>query len=154
MKEEDGSPPERSAPGVVRLALVLFSGSLVSLILFNLLPAFSSRERGWTIWVSIIEVIHRPALARDPTNQILIASFLTLPVLVTASPFLTQMYLKSRLTWWLATLMAGTSTSALWFILLSEDVRPNLGIWCLLASPALNFVGLLSIRFAKQPEGT
>lgn len=151
MSAEGESPVEHSTPGVVRLALVLFYGSLVSLILFNLLPGFF-KEDGWTIWVSILKVLQRPDLLRDRETQILIASLLPLPVLITASPFLTKMYLKSRLTWWLATLLAGTSTLVLWFLFLSGEAWPNFGIRCLLAAPALNLAGLLSLRFAKRPE--
>lgn len=151
MKAEDESPAEHSTPGVVRLALVLFCGSVVSLILYNVLPGFFREERGWTIWISIIEVVQSPAILRDFRNQILLASLLTLPVLVTASPFLTKVYLKSLLLWWLATLIAGISTFALWFFILSGDAWPNFGIRCLLAAPALNLAGLLSLRFAKRP---
>ena len=155
MKVEDESPVEHSTPGVIRLARVLFCGSLVSLILFNLLPGFLREERGWTIWVSVVEMLQKPTLFRDFRSQIVIASLLPLPVLVTASPFLTEMYFKSRLMWWLATLIAGTSTIVLWVIVFFEGtfVWPQFGVWCFLAAPALNFAGLLSLRFAKRPGG-
>lgn len=155
MSAEDESPVERSTPGVVGLALALFCGSMVSFILFNLLPGFGSGDRGWTIWLAILEAVQSPALFRELRDQISIASLLTLVVLVTASPFLIQVYLKSRLAWWLAFTMAGISTLALWFILLFTLQVPQMGFggWCLLASPALNFAGLLSLRFAKRPGG-
>lgn len=152
MNAQDQSPVEHSSPVTVRLALALFCGSLVSLLLFSLLPSLGGNQAGWIMWLSILEVFQMPALLSDPESQMFVASVLTVPVLVIASPFLTGMYLKSRLTWWLATLVAGTCTPALWSIILFGDAWPSFGIWCLLAAPALNLAGLLSLRLAKRPE--
>lgn len=151
MKEEDGIPAATSSGKVHLPALVLFCAGLASLVFFNLLPGFSTERRGWTIWVNIIQAVQSPALFRDTKDLISIACLLTLLALVTASPFLVSVYLKSRLAWWLAAVMAGLSTCALWIIVLFvvELNRIGLGGWCLLAAPALNFAGLLSLRFAK-----
>ncbi|PAW67477.1 MAG: hypothetical protein B9S38_12355 [Verrucomicrobiia bacterium Tous-C4TDCM] len=154
MNAEDGTPVTVSSAKGQRLALILFCGGLASLFFFNILPGFGSEERGWTIWVEIIRFVQSPELFRDTKDLISIASLLSLLVLVTASPFLIPVYLKSRLAWWLATLMAGIITSALWFILLFMVAPPRLGVggWCLLAAPALNLAGLLALRFAKRPD--
>lgn len=155
MSEDDGIPVEPSSIGVIRLALALFCGSLASFILFNLFPGLGSEARGWTIWFEILEEVQNPDLFRDTRDLISIASLLSLLALVTASPFLIQVYLKSRLAWWLATLMAGISTLALWVIVLVmvELQWIGLGGWCLLAAPALNFAGLLSLRLGKRADG-
>jgi hypothetical protein len=140
-----------SSGGVHLQGLILCCAGLASFVFFNLLPGFGSEERGWTIWVRILESVQDPRIFRDTKDLILIASFLTLLALVTASPFLVTVYLKSRLAWWLATVMAGLSTCALWLIVLVmvELHRVGLGGWCLLVAPALNFAGLLSLRLVK-----
>lgn len=151
MNPEDGSPVTTSSGRVHLPALVLFCAGLASLVFFNLLPSFGTERRGWFIWSDIIQAVQRPELFRDTKDLITIASLVTLLALVTASPFLVSVYLKSRLAWWLAALMAGLSTCALWIIVLFmvELSRVGLGDWCLLAAPALNFAGLLSLRFVK-----
>ena len=138
-----------SSGGVHLQGLILCCGGLASFVFFNLLPGFGSEERGWTIWVRVLESVQDPRIFRDTKDLILIASFLTLLALVTASPFLVTVYLKSRLAWWLATLMAGISTYHLGFNLNIEVNRIGLGGLCLVAAPALNFAGLLSLRFVK-----
>lgn len=154
MKAEDGIPVVASSGGVHLPALVLFCAGLASLVFFNLLPGFGAERRGWTIWVNIVQAVQSPELFRDTQGLMLIASLLTLLALVTTSPFLVSVYLKSRLAWWLAAVMAGLSTCALWIIVLFivKLTRVGLGGWCLLAAPALTFAGLLSLRFVKQSD--
>ncbi len=151
MNVEDGNPVVTSSGRVHLPALVLFCAGLASLVFFNFLPGFGTERKGWNLWVNIIQAVQRPSLFRDTKDLISIACLLTLLALVTASPFLVSVYLKSRLAWWLAALMSGLSTCALWCIVLFivESNRVGLGGWCLLAAPALNFAGLLSLRFAK-----
>lgn len=149
MNVGDESPVTASSAKGQKLALILFCGGLASLVFFNLLPGFGPEQRGWSIWIDIVRAVQRPELFRDTKDLITIASLLTLLPLVTASPFLVSVYLKSRLAWWLATLMAGISTYHLGFNLNIEVNRIGLGGLCLVAAPALNFAGLLSLRFVK-----
>lgn len=151
MNAEDGSPVTTTYGKVHMPALVLFCAGLTSLVFFNLLPGLGPEQRGWNIWIDIVRAVQRPELFRDTTDLITIASLLILLPLVMASPFLVLVYLKSRLAWWLATLAAGVSTYHLAVNFNIEVNRIGLGGWCLLAAPALNFAGLLSLRFAKRP---
>ena len=148
--EEHAPVPCPSSAGYWN-AVVLFWGSLTSLVFFNLLPSFRSHERGWNLWVNVTKSFWDPKLLGKTVELITIASLLTLLVLVVASPFLVQVYFRSRVAWWLVTLMSVISTCAIWFIVFDMVSlrRIGLGGWCLLAAPALNLAGLLSLGSAK-----
>ncbi len=145
MRPEHGGPdPTPSGAGPLN-ALALFWGAFGALVFFHFLAVARGSKHGWTLWVDVVRRLQDPKVVQDPRDLVFIASLLTLVALVTASPFLVQVYLKSRLAWGLAALMSAFITIAIWYIVLEMVRHFDLGGWCLLAAPALNFAGLLAL---------
>ncbi len=135
-----------------RIATVLLWGGLACFVAYHFVPGFGSARWGWTVWLAVGEAIQHPSVLKDPEDLIIVASLLTLALLIPVSPFLTRVFLKSRLAWSLASLMSGISTAVIWFTLLESNYPRHFGLggWCLLIAPALNFAGLLVIRGRKN----
>ncbi|MES2922118.1 MAG: hypothetical protein V4819_11255 [Verrucomicrobiota bacterium] len=113
----------------------------------------SDDERGWLMWKLIWVVIW---LARKyPGFDYLglavgLFSFLTLSLLIVASPFLGNVWVKSLLAWSVVVIFSGVAAAGFCFWVLGLDgiSTGNLrfGGWCLLIAPVLNFIGLLLAR--------
>ncbi len=87
-------------------------------------------------------------LLRYPEDAVIEICFLNIALLIVAAPFLTQVWLKSRLAWWFATAVSGLVAGGNLGMLLVNNSMPDLGSggWCLLIALILNFIGLLLAR--------
>ena len=76
-----------------------------------------------------------------------LASFLNFSLLIVVSPILKNVWPKSRLAWWGAVIFSGLAAAGFWAMLYQgTGFNPDLGGWCLLLAPVLNFIGLLLAR--------
>ena len=143
------------------LALAFLIASLLLLGAFHALPMETGEdpERGWAIWVEVWGILLNPEqLSGDISGAIAFVSFLTFVGLIACCPFLIGLLRRSRLLWWMATILSGIATigfSALVLGDIAEGNNPDLretwpGMVCLLASPVLNFIGLLFIRGERR----
>lgn len=140
------------------LGLSFLVVGFLCLALFHFLPGDEAFDegRGWRIWLEVWEGIKDPDLQNDPGGMIGMCSFLGLVALVVASPFLYVVLQRSRLMWWMATLFSGISTMGLWVVVLSVNSPEQIGLAgaVLLASPALNLIGLLLLRGERRDPET
>ena len=142
------------------IALALLVTALIAFIAFHFLPTISGVEvdrrgydpsdfEGWTIWEEIGNFAKAPNIG-DFQEMIGVSTFLTGVVLILSSPILIPVLRRSRLVWWIATLGSGLVLTGLGGLLVINNLEPALqpgpAIYCLLASLALNFLGLLFIR--------
>jgi hypothetical protein len=104
---------------------------------------------GWHFWPRLWRDLQDPInLVHGTEDGIALASILNFSLLITVSPFLTNVWIRSRIAWWFATICSGLAAAALWwlFFVNNPDSPPRAGIWCLLFAPLLNFFGLLLAR--------
>ena len=140
------------------IALALLVTALIAFVAFHFLvitvvtdPGSSrSEELGWRIWPELLEFL-KDADFNDAEGMIAVSAFLTYCLLVIASPFIIPILRMSRLGWWITVIASGLAMCGFGgMILLSEDDPaysvPGPGTYCILASLALNFLGLLFIR--------
>ncbi len=103
---------------------------------------------GWQVWPDFFEILMDPDFS-DTRNMIVATTFLTHGLMAVASPFLILPLRASRWLWWVAVLSSGIAMCGLGGIILldldPESVIPGPGFYCILASLALNFLGLLFI---------
>lgn len=136
------------------IALALLITGLVSLIAFHPFVFVDHRPNdeamhGWQIWPEIWRTIKSPDF-NDIQSLIATSAFLTSLLLVAGAPFSIPLLRVSRLAWWLAIFVSGLALIGLSGVLImnysdtSATVGP--GFYCLIASQALNFLGLLFIR--------
>ncbi len=115
-------------------------------VAFHFLPGFETEEVGWTVWRDLWKVMLEPQQLMDSQSAVLIASFLTFSLLIVASPFLTEVWTKSRLAWGFALTFSGLASAGFWVMIFSGPPSdPEPGGWCLMIAPLLNFAGLLLI---------
>ena len=105
-------------------------------------------DGGWMLWIGIWEVIWDLRLIGDSQTTILVTSLLTFSLLIVASPFVGNVWVKSLLAWSVVVIFSGVSTAAFWFIIFTDTSAGHLssGLRCLMFSPVLNFTGLLLAR--------
>lgn len=133
------------------LALALLITALIAFTGFHLLPVESRIESGdgWWVWHEIGIFLESPDL-QDIQSMIGISSFLTCVVLILSGPFLIHILRRSRLACRLATIVSGMVFAGLGVVVAIHNLRPATqpgpAVFCLLASLALNFLGLLFIR--------
>ena len=143
------------------IALALLITALIAFTAFHFLPVMAETEfarigaapdeinAGWSIWQEIGNFFVAPRID-DSQAMIGISTFLTCVVLILACPFLVPLFRRSRLVWWIATIASGLVLTGLGGLLvitnLAPDDHPGPAIFSLLASLALNFLGLLFIR--------
>lgn len=128
--------------------------ALVLFVTWHFLPCFDDPEQGWHVWPSIWRTLLDPeSLTHNPQAAIAIASILNFSLLILVSPFLMQVWSKSPLAWWFATIFSGLAAAGFWgiFVIAGEAQSPHLGGWCVLLAPLLNFFGLLLARGKKPP---
>ena len=126
-----------------RVGIAVLIAALVSLISFHLLPVYSD-ARGWEIWKRIWVLVTRGSLP-PWKSMIAISAFLTIAILVTASPFMTSLIRTSKPCRWLAIVVSGAAFLGLGSLIVVDT--PNApAFWFLLAAMALNFVGLICLR--------
>jgi hypothetical protein len=145
------------------IALALLVTALIAFVAFHFLvitivtdPGSSrSDESGWRIWPELLEFL-KDADFNDAEGMIAVSAFLTYCLLVVGSPFILPVLRMSRLGWWITVIASGLAMCGFGgMILLSEHDPaysvPGPGTYCLLASLALNFLGLLFIRREVPP---
>lgn len=142
------------------IALALLVTALIAFVSFHFLPTISGEEvdrrgydpndfEGWTIWEEIGNFAKDPDIG-DFQEMIGVSTFLTGVMLILSSPLIIPVLRRSRLVWWVATLGSGLVLTGLGGLLVINNlepvIQPGPAIYCLLASLALNFLGLLFIR--------
>ncbi|MCW1884672.1 hypothetical protein OKA04_08020 [Luteolibacter flavescens] len=132
-------------------AVLLFVAALASFAVFHFFPGFTETA-GWKVWLEVWDMIQGLDFLDDPGEFAILASFLMITVLIVVSPFLTAVFRKSRLCWWMATVMSGVASIAFLVLVLDINETKSLGKggWCLLAAPVLNLGGFLMIRGASE----
>ena len=87
-----------------------------------------------------------------PDSVVMITSFLTFTLLIVASPFLTNVWMKSRLARGLVTTFSGLAAAGFWVMYFLRGEYRDLGVggWCLLISTVVNFAGLLLVRVPRS----
>ncbi len=120
---------------------------------FHVLPQPHGERRGWDIWLELWEFLKRPGMFSSGPDVLFAAALLMSAVLIVGSPFLGKVWIKSKLAWGMCLALAGISATAYWVVIRSDVSRLGLGDWCLLASPALNFIGLLFARVGAPANG-
>jgi hypothetical protein len=133
-----------------RLGIALLIAALVCWIGFHLLP-IHDYMRGWELWKRTWEIMTRGSLP-PWQNMIAVSAFLTIAVLVTASPFVTILLRTSKPCRWL---VIGASGAALLGLgsLIVDDSPSGPALPFLLAAMALNFVGLICLRAPRLDAG-
>jgi hypothetical protein len=132
-----------------RISIALLTAALALFVTFHLLPGFNHKNPGWKVWARLWRDLQAPEdLLRYPEDAVIIFCILNVALLIVAAPFLTQVWLKSRLAWWFATTISGLVAGGYLGGLLVNNSLPNLGSggWCLLIALILNFTGLLLAR--------
>ena len=132
------------------VSMAFLIAALLMFAAFHFLPGFSSTKGGWVIWPQIGELILHPKTLSGLGWQeaIIVAAFLNFSFLIVVSPFLKNVWPKSRWAWGGAVIFSGLSTVAflgVYLMIAFDDERtpPGDGGWCLLLAPAANFIGLL-----------
>lgn len=140
-----------------RLALGMHGAAVLLFLAYHLLPGFGI-DAGWVIWPELGNAVRDPRIFEEPVALALFASFLMLTALIVASPFLSIAFRRSRLAWWLVTVMSGSAMVLLGgLILIHNDLgRLGPGGMSLLACPAFHFIGMLMIRKERplEPAGS
>ncbi|MES2924726.1 MAG: hypothetical protein V4819_24445 [Verrucomicrobiota bacterium] len=131
------------------LSMVFLIAALALFVTMHILPL--SREDangGWVLWIAIWELMHDPRLIGDSQVTMVVTSLLTCSLLIIASPFLGNVWVKSLLAWLIVLIFSGVATAGFWFMILKDSSVGSLssGMWCLMISPVLNFAGLLLAR--------
>ncbi len=139
-----------------RIALALLIIALIAFIAFHFLPWQS--QAGWKIWGSILGDLTRFRRI-DGEGAIAMASLFATSVMLVAGPFLISVFQRSRLIWWLVTIVAGSALVGLSGVIAHAfftgmDFRFGSGMGCLVAAQTLNFLGLFFIRRDQAAELT
>lgn len=159
MSDEVPADGEGGCPDSLRGRNLFAMGSLVAslllLIAYHFLPVDlgEDRERGWTIWKDIWDVLRYPeGLVNSPIAAVALVFFFTFVALVVAAPFLVGFFQKSpHYRYWAALFSAVVSLFSLRNLTVLGEADFVLGEICLMASPFLNLIGLLIIRAEREP---
>lgn len=130
--------------------MMFLIAALVLFVAYNILPDQGGRDVGWHIWPELWkDMLHDPqSFFRDSKLGIIISSFLCFSLIIVVSPFLKNVWPKSRLAWWGVMAFSGLTSVGFWgvFCVKSSNQSLGTGLWCLLFAPVLNFIGLLLAR--------
>lgn len=80
--------------------------------------------------------------------------FFTSAVVIGASPFLAEVWVKSRLAWITACITSALLTLTLCYFFTLGSVQVGIAFSCLFASVPLNFLGLILARMGAPSPGT
>lgn len=144
-----------------KVALALLIAALLLFAAFHFLPVGTNSDDGGDVWRGLWRLLQRPQrLWGMPDSVVMITSFLTFTLLIVASPFLTNVWMKSRLARGLVTTFSGLAAAGFWVMYFLRGEYRDLGVggWCLLISTVVNFAGLLLVRgntlkSATMPHG-
>jgi hypothetical protein len=133
--------------------MAFFVAAGLLFIAFHFLPLTGQKNLpGWEVWGFVRDAFEYPfGMLRKPFAAIVVVSFLSFSILITACPFVGSVLEKSRLGWWLAVVFSIAASGGFWGVLLvsGNDMSCGPGGFCLIMAPLLNFVGLLLAR--KRP---
>lgn len=133
--------------------MVFLLAALVLFTAMHFLPLSRfGDDLGWEMWKGVGFLIWNmsrdPRAIGEPRDIVVLFSFLTFSLLIVASPFLGNVWVKSILAWSMVVIFSGLAAAGFWVVVFKGapvgDLR--LGVWCLMISPVLNFVGLLLAR--------
>ena len=138
------------------IALALLITALIAFVVFHFLsfeiytdPSYGP-SNGWMMWPGLIDFLGDVDF-EDLAGMIAASAFLTYSLLVVVSPFIVPFLRISRLGWWMCIIASGVAMCGFGGVVLFSGHDPSFsvpgpGFYCLLASLALNFLGLLFIR--------
>ncbi len=106
----------------------------------------NANDRGWELWREIAQVMMNPRSLGEWPTGFAVSSFLTFSLLIIASPFLGNVWVKSLLAWSIMVIFSGVAAAGFPVLLKGDWGELRVGGWCLIISPMLNFVGLLLAR--------
>lgn len=137
--------------------MALLLAALGMFVAFHFLPFFGGTSQGFHMWLGVRCLSEDPKLINEePWFVIGMACFLNIALLIPTSPFLTQVWVKSRLAWWLVTILSGLAVTGfclVFFFIYPSKAQPNWGGWFMLLAPILNFLGLLlARRWREEPR--
>ncbi len=105
---------------------------------------------GWQVWPILYDTLTSHLGSNNISGMIALSAFITFSLIVAGCPFLIPILKVSRLSWWIVVVSSGAAMCGLGGNILTEQdpdfSTPGPGLYCLLASLALNFLGLLFIR--------
>lgn len=129
-------------------SLAFLISALLLFVAFHLLSGFGSEDQGWRVWPEIWKFLQEIDIQSEAIDVILVSCFLSQALVVSLFPFLFTILQRSRVLWWLALILAGTSTFGIWIGVLENNSVDDLGSSgvALLAAPLVNLVGLLLLR--------
>jgi hypothetical protein len=136
----------------ILLSMAFLVAALLLFVAFHFLWGFGNDEPGWHSWIDVGQAFRNPSeFLDDPNRAVAIVSFLTFSLLILASPFLTPVWTKSRLGWWIAVVFSALAAGAFWVMIFTRGSHQSLGPggFCLVMAPMLNVAGLLLAR--KSP---
>jgi len=133
-----------TARHVNHVALALLVAALVCWIAFHLLPMERDGGRGWELWRQILRAPKIGSMF-GWKKLLPISGFLTLGLLVPASPFVTTLLRSSTPCRWLAMLASGAAFFGFGGAV-AASLDSSYSFFCLVASMFLNFFGLVCIR--------
>ena len=129
------------------LSMAFLITALVLFAAFHFLPLTRyDKDSGWELWKGMVQVALSPSSLREWQTGLAVSSFVTFSLLIVASPFLGNVWVKSLLGWSVVVVSSGMAAAG--FPVIFEGDWDDLGVggWCLIISPVLNFVGLLLAR--------
>ena len=121
--------------------------ALALFVAFHFLPFHGRYDKGWTVWTGIWEIVSDRILPKGP-DIVATTAFINFSMMIVVSPFLKNVWPKSRLAWWVAVVFSGLTGAAIWMVFLIYGRISDLRFaeWCLLFAPLMNFIGLLLAR--------
>ncbi len=129
------------------LSMVFLIAALVLFTAFHFLPLMrNSNDFGWKLWKDIVQVVMSPRALGEWPAGLIVSSFVTFSLLIVASPFLGNVWVKSLLAWSIVVICSGVAAAGFPVIFQGHWDDLRVGGWCLIISPVLNFVGLLLTR--------
>lgn len=133
------------------IALALLITALIGFVCFHFMVVDDdSNEMGWEFWPSLIDFL-KDADFEEVEGMIAAAAFLSYTLLVAVTPFAITALCRSRAIWWLSTIASGSAMCGLGGVIIvglmdASGSEAGPGLYCLLGSLLLNFLGLLFIR--------
>ncbi len=141
-----------------QIALALLITALISFVAVHFLvlqrytdPMLELPETvGWQVWPGMGDTLRFHLSSNDISGMVALSAFITFSLTVIGCPLLVPFLRASRISWWIVVITSGAAMCGLGGnILMEQDPSfstPGPGLYCLLASLALNFLGLLFIR--------
>ena len=136
-----------------RLALGFFIAALVCFGVFHFVSIDGNPgAKGWAVWSELFHFIKRGAWRyMNPKFAFGFGSFLGMAILTLSGPFLFPVVGGSRLVRWVLTFFSFAILAGFGVFMVMRSPVP--GLWWLLVSQILNFIGFLCLRSLK-PEKT